>query len=458
MKGNHKNQSLLVLDPLATRLWFAFSDILGGDNKVFPLLKRLWSHDVTRLSGRLCRLKEVVENYTYSNFCGKLILELLEEKYWFSEGASLLTMKEIEYERFLKKIAQLLKLDSKGYIPGKEKWSDIFSVLYFYMKHQELSIHETSFFSKSTPEFVTPVFPIYYLRYLYFEKPGSWILLEHFFDLSEKDLQCFTHYLQYGKLRTCPFLEIQMTKREERLFHRFPRQSIRKFEQHAFRNYTLLSKIGVIVNDFTFLTLILHSDIFSFEQKIEAIIHNWKFWRPFFKFLGDHHNEIFPGSIGQMFDYTHYILKNSPAQVIPFSKMRLDRFKDRVKQWQDRILYETKYINVIWKSNPVNCKSIYKSGVLYKFKEITSAEALYEEGERMNHCVFRYIEDCVSGEYSFWSMRSVLGDKGVRRILTIQIHDGELKQAKGHSNRDMKEQEKGILKDWAEKNGLKMSI
>lgn len=87
--------------------------------------------------------------------------------------------------------------------------------------------------------------------------------------------------------------------------------------------------------------------------------------------------------------------------------------------------------------------------------EILDSTALVEEGRRQRHCVATYLERITKGKCSIWSMKVRRGDL-VQRAVTIQVNSGtrRITQARGRSNRSLRTDEKKILRQWAQENGL----
>ncbi|MBA2114365.1 PcfJ domain-containing protein [Bremerella alba] len=91
--------------------------------------------------------------------------------------------------------------------------------------------------------------------------------------------------------------------------------------------------------------------------------------------------------------------------------------------------------------------------------ELLNDRALMLEGAAMDHCVSDYVEQCADRKSSIWSMRIHL--KGCpKRIVTIEV-DPERKaivQAQAKSNEDLSPAANEILRRWATREGLVMSL
>jgi len=67
---------------------------------------------------------------------------------------------------------------------------------------------------------------------------------------------------------------------------------------------------------------------------------------------------------------------------------------------------------------------------IWEIKQILCGENLKREGMALRHCVISYLESCVRGDCSIWSMT-----KNGERILTLEIRGNAIVQAAGKANR-----------------------
>ncbi|TNE64229.1 MAG: hypothetical protein EP344_03845 [Bacteroidetes bacterium] len=81
---------------------------------------------------------------------------------------------------------------------------------------------------------------------------------------------------------------------------------------------------------------------------------------------------------------------------------------------------------------------------------IGSGPALMLEGALMAHCVGgeEYIDDARSGVSSFWSLREITPGGQQKRLLTVQLINGALVEAKGLANREASPEEWTLLEGW----------
>jgi hypothetical protein len=89
--------------------------------------------------------------------------------------------------------------------------------------------------------------------------------------------------------------------------------------------------------------------------------------------------------------------------------------------------------------------------------QITDANELFDEGERMQHCVTSYKGKCMESESSIWSLTYEYPIGTFHRGLTIEVDDeGTIVQCRGFANRAPLDSELAILSRWALDCGLSM--
>jgi hypothetical protein len=81
----------------------------------------------------------------------------------------------------------------------------------------------------------------------------------------------------------------------------------------------------------------------------------------------------------------------------------------------------------------------------WRFTELTTSQALYDEGEAMGHCVGSYSLDCLNGESAIFSLV-----KDGKREVTIEINPRhrELVQVQGLYNSDSSAEVDAVVKAW----------
>jgi hypothetical protein len=95
----------------------------------------------------------------------------------------------------------------------------------------------------------------------------------------------------------------------------------------------------------------------------------------------------------------------------------------------------------------------------WTIRELLSAAELRREGEAMRHCVDRYVGACARRKTTIWSLRF---DDGVRRyrVLTIEVDPATwtIRQARRRGNAPPNEKVLGVLRQWAQRKGLRLGF
>ncbi len=100
--------------------------------------------------------------------------------------------------------------------------------------------------------------------------------------------------------------------------------------------------------------------------------------------------------------------------------------------------------------------------VVWRVEEIMTAQDLFEEGRRMGHCVYSYVQAVQSGATSIWilTMEDGTGPTGRWAMLTIEVRNATraVVQARGRFNRMPTDEELKVLARWAASNGLTLAL
>jgi hypothetical protein len=95
----------------------------------------------------------------------------------------------------------------------------------------------------------------------------------------------------------------------------------------------------------------------------------------------------------------------------------------------------------------------------WQMVELTDSAQLRKEGAALHHCVASYAHRCKIGNASIWSLRFWQGEKA-RPVLTVEVDPRRraVVQARGWANRPASGKSLRLLRDWAGRERLQMSI
>ena len=108
---------------------------------------------------------------------------------------------------------------------------------------------------------------------------------------------------------------------------------------------------------------------------------------------------------------------------------------------------------------PLDVRDYHQSSekITYNLIQLTTGKQLIEEGREMRHCVASYADSCMRGEKAIFSLRESGPGIIPGSLVTIEVRNYEIVQARGKGNKAYKEGLNKIIKKWAEREGLKHS-
>lgn len=93
--------------------------------------------------------------------------------------------------------------------------------------------------------------------------------------------------------------------------------------------------------------------------------------------------------------------------------------------------------------------------------ELVNSHALAHEGRTQHHCVSTYVNDCVTGRSTIWSLRHRFCDEGFpRSVLTIEVNTAKrmIVQVRGKMNMKPHGLPLDLVHQWAAREGLRTSV
>ena len=95
-------------------------------------------------------------------------------------------------------------------------------------------------------------------------------------------------------------------------------------------------------------------------------------------------------------------------------------------------------------------------GETYEVVRLVKASELAKEGAAMGHCVGDggYVEDCLEGYVSIWSLRKKLDNGKIERLVTIALENKRIDEALAYSNEEPDEKSQKVLAAWAKQYQL----
>lgn len=125
-----------------------------------------------------------------------------------------------------------------------------------------------------------------------------------------------------------------------------------------------------------------------------------------------------------------------------------DRYPRYLKTAHDIVMrnYRVNQSKVLAKKYAEVCDGLKKmeyKGEVYSIVAPASLDLVVKEGQSLNHCVANYIEGLVQGQYAILFLRT--NEDIDRPLVTVQVQDGRVVQARGVNNRPATREEQEFL-------------
>lgn len=142
-----------------------------------------------------------------------------------------------------------------------------------------------------------------------------------------------------------------------------------------------------------------------------------------------------------------------------FEKRSLTTVMREMREWyaemEARENVDEEYLDASWVGSPYQGFTIKKAGVQHRIVQLTTYKELCDEGSTLKHCVSTYVEDCMAGRSSIWSLRRYASPEDFASLVTIALDpNGAIVEALGNRNAYPKEEELKIIRQWAAAEGL----
>lgn len=197
-----------------------------------------------------------------------------------------------------------------------------------------------------------------------------------------------------------------------------------------------IRKIRVFRNDLTF-----------FKKDIE-------FWQSVVQLFHNESGQDMPAEMeyakSPLLDYLEY-QRYMPGQKTPYTlKGRtLASLHRDMDAWHNLQEFEVTRDSLKERWAPLNLDAftIKKGDDHYRIEELNTGIALLKEGRRMKHCVFSYLNSCVSHETHIFSLKKKMA-QGYKHLATIEVQNGNVVQAHSAYNGPLSELQGEIVGAW----------
>jgi hypothetical protein len=125
--------------------------------------------------------------------------------------------------------------------------------------------------------------------------------------------------------------------------------------------------------------------------------------------------------------------------------MNYRTFEDKVKEsYFKKVTDDDNYKNLLYKNKN------------YAVVIPETVQDVIKEGESLSHCVASYVDDIISRKCKIMFIREANNKK--LSLLTVEIRNNSIRQAKGKNNRSANDEERQFIKEWTEKKKIENYI
>ncbi|MDB5096219.1 MAG: hypothetical protein JWM80_640 [Cyanobacteria bacterium RYN_339] len=121
-----------------------------------------------------------------------------------------------------------------------------------------------------------------------------------------------------------------------------------------------------------------------------------------------------------------------------------------IAAWHRELGRSTRDIHASWPACRISGMWLEREGARWEVQELTSSEALREEGSAMHHCVASYVQQCTAGHAAIFSVRQA------KRKVTVEVRlaNKHLVQVRGPYNQVPDGDTWAVVEAWARREGL----
>lgn len=278
--------------------------------------------------------------------------------------------------------------------------------------------------------------------------------LNNFLVLNSNEIGAIMHIMRGHNIRTYYGLPAPLSKKESYYLIEGPSDDV-GIEDNILVRLTIWSKLAVSCQKDLSMAERLLSNSKAFELHPQEFLENIDYWKQALQILVKAE-----ASLRVTFEATDFIdffeYKKQDKKEVYSLKRRtpLSIFRD-MESWHNSIQLEeiANLTNVCWQGLGLKPFKTTYEGCDYVINEITDRKSLYIESYYLKHCASSYAQYCERGHSAVFSLKKKC-EKKIWHLVTIEVKERIVVQARGFSNSILSEVEKNIVSDWAKRNSL----
>jgi len=267
------------------------------------------------------------------------------------------------------------------------------------------------------------------------------VYLKNFGIMLPGENKIFIHFLNNGRLRDYENLLIKMDRKAS----------------HELRNLKTTDKLEFW--EYFFIARLISEGIsYEFAREVYRNIRGHKsdynFWADTMTLL--YKKELKIRFVNEIMDYINYEFFEQNKKIDLKTKNLRNLIADS-REWHNKHR-ELKIPNKNLKKSLIDDFYFENSkNEKYVIKQLLTTRELFLEGEDLHHCVYSYSNSCIYNNRYIFSLR-ILNDKEEKKLITLEVLNRNIIQAKGLHNRLINKIEFEIIENWAKEKALTLSI
>lgn len=267
-------------------------------------------------------------------------------------------------------------------------------------------------------------------------------------DLKEVDILMF--YLRGNNLNKYPELDFKISNKEQEIMLFQIPENI-TIQDNIIKKTVAIAKI-IRATDNPFYIAQFFNRCKIFNYRIDDFLIEINFWIKAYNLIAESINPYTNNDIIEYLDYIEH-KKRELGSTYNLKGVTPESLENSVNEWHNNTnnSIDNDLLNSKWEGAQKENTILEIDGDTYEFSEITDGKTLFKESNMMKHCVFSYVNNCLEGKCSIWSLKKKQ-DSVFKNLLTIEIQGNEIVQVRGKHNRSAIHNELNVIENWASVN------
>ena len=364
-----------------------------------------------------------------------------------------ITQTKHEFDTSLIFYEQIINSNSSFTISDEETAKLLLNISLVYGKYPGMLVRSTikgiKILHEGTSDYqLNKLFEFLFVRY---EDP--YFLSKNLNSLGLVEIEALMLTLQGNNIRNYKKLPFHLSKKESYLLiNQIPKNI--KFEDNLLERSIICAKLLLSASARKELLIPFLTFSKIFRSNVKMFHDDISFWKSSFNLMCTVNWEASTFSLQEFIDYFEY-KKYTEDPKYNLNHRTINSISRSIYRWHEYTQYtKTKEtLSLKWSGIVGQNLQITHKKILYVIKQITSAQNLYMESEKMKHCAYSYLNGCVNGHTSIWSIKKVINSI-YKPYLTVEVRRNKIIQIAGIRNRRPNKEDYEVIKLWAHEVGF----